>query len=118
MHAVLSFVAGSGCPPRVTVAVVCATGMSMVPFSGVVAPHVVAVQAAVTVPAHAPAALQASLVVHGMPSLQVVPGDAAACAHPVAEAHESTVHGLPSSQLTAAAAGADARWCEICPVTH
>ena len=96
-----SVVAGNGCPPRVIVAVVCATGMSMLPPSGVVVVQVVAVQAAVTVPAHAPAALQTSPVVQAMPSLQAVPPVTGVWAQPVAPAQVSVVQGFPSSQLVA-----------------
>jgi hypothetical protein len=99
------------------VAVIWATGMSITPPSDVVALHEAGVQLAVTVPAHAPDAVQVSPVVQAMPSSQGVPAGAEAWVHPVAGTHASWVQGFPSSQLCGAPP-VQAPAVQVWPVTH
>lgn len=57
---------------------------------------------AVTVPAHTPDALHASLMVHAFPSSQALPTVRVCVTAPVDVLQASKVHGLPSATATAA----------------
>jgi hypothetical protein len=89
--------------------------MSMVAPSGVVPEQVVAVHAGVTVPAHAPWAVQASPVVQAMPSSQDVPAATGLCVQPVPAMQVSVVQGSPSSQLGAEPPEHTPVW-QVCPI--
>jgi hypothetical protein len=83
----------------VIVALVDATGMSMVEPTGCVVLQLVAEHADVTVPAHEPEVLQVSPVVQAMPSSHGAPAGTGVCVQPIGARHASVVHGLPSSQF-------------------